>query len=112
MLLLLGPFACNDRGSDFPETPQMCQGIPWGGWNGTPQCAGIASIIIASEHRACTANEECALVGVTACSAHAVRADHLAHYTQHPAPCTHPLGGICPARQYGAVCEQGCCVPR
>jgi len=113
LIVSLGiPFACGERGyGAFPEGGS-CQGVAWGGWNGTPQCAGIGSIVIAADHRGCTTNEDCALVGVTACSAHAVRRDALATYAQQPAPCTHPLSGVCPARQWAAACEQGCCVPR
>ncbi len=109
--LLVLPAACSgSRGGESGYG--ICQqSVAWGGWDGTPQCAGLAASVITAEDRACESDADCTLVGVTNCSAHAVGQRALARYSQLPAPCQHPLGGMCPPVSYRAVCSQGCCMP-
>jgi len=110
-LVLVLPAACSGaRGGESGYG--MCQqSVAWGGWDGTPQCAGLAASVITAEDRACESDADCTLVGVTNCSAHAVSQRALGRYSQLPAPCQHPLGGMCPTVTYRAVCAQGCCMP-
>ena len=95
------------------EQPQggTCQSITWGGFNGTPECAGIAASVIQAQHRTCLQDSDCALLAANACSAHAVNAQALPAYSNHPPPCNHPLAGMCIPVPWRAVCQQGCCSP-
>ena len=103
------PAACG-RDAGFPNTG-MCQTVAWGGWNGSPDCAGIAASVIAAEHRTCNQDADCAIVGASSCSAHAVNLGAADSYRAYPPPCGHPLAGMCPPALWRAVCQQGCCVP-
>lgn len=109
-LALMGlPFACGGR----PQSPGlgMCEAVAWGGWDGTPECSGIASIVIAPEFRGCFTDADCALVGTTNCSSHAANQRGAASLAQSPAPCSLPLLGYCQPVRYAPTCQQGCCVP-
>jgi len=106
---LVVPAAC--RGGSNQPTGEMCQTIAWGGWDGTPECAGIASSIIQGADRACSQSSDCQLVAATNCSAHAVSSPAADRYRAFPPPCSHPLAGMCAPQQWYAVCQQGCCVP-
>jgi hypothetical protein len=103
------PAACGGRS----ETPSggMCQSIAWGGWNGTPDCAGIASSVVQGADRACQQHSDYALVAASSCSAHAVNNAAAERYRGFPPPCNHPLAGMCAPQQWYPVCQQGCCVP-
>ncbi len=106
--LLCAPAACGPK-SEVPAS--SCGTIPWGGWDGTPQCAGVAAVIIGGADRACNQHSDCVLVGVSRCAAHSVNRAALARFQQFPPPCDHPLAGLCaPSPQY-AACNQGCCMP-
>ncbi len=102
------PAACGSRA----EAPgSSCASIPWGGWDGTPQCAGIAAVVINGADRACETHSDCVLVGVNRCSAHAVNQVGIGRFQQYPPPCEHPLAMMCPSSPQFALCYQGCCVP-
>ena len=108
LLTLTG--ACRDRGGAGVPEGGMCQAIAWGGWNGTPDCAGIASSVIQGADRACRQDADCALVATTPCASHAVGAAAAERYRSFPVPCNHPLAGMCLPQQWYPVCQQGCCV--
>ncbi|MEM1033217.1 MAG: hypothetical protein AAGN82_22955 [Myxococcota bacterium] len=109
---LTGPSACGgDRGGGQGAFGLCQQSVAWGGWDGTPTCAGLAASVITAEDRACQTDADCRLVAVTSCAAHAVNQPALARYSQLPTPCQHPLGGMCPVVNYRAWCNQGCCAP-
>jgi hypothetical protein len=108
-LALAAPAACAPRGPQY--APTQCPTIAWGGWDGTPDCAGIAAGLILSEHRGCATDTDCAIVGQTACSAHAVNAGAATRYATFPPPCGLPMAGICAPRQWRPACQGGCCTP-
>lgn len=103
------PFACGGR----PQSPggRMCEAVAWGGWDGSPDCSGRASIVIVPEYRGCLSDADCTLVGTTSCSAHAVNQRGAASLGQTLAPCSLPLLGYCQPVRYAPTCQQGCCVP-
>jgi hypothetical protein len=108
--LLLAPAACRGsrgRGNDYGVCQQT---IGWGGWDGTPQCAGLAATLIPAEERTCQEDADCVLVGVTTCGAHAVLQRAFSRFAGLPAPCSHPLAGMCPPAQFRAACHGGCCI--
>jgi len=110
-LLLATPFACGPRGyADSPEA-QACQTVLWGGWNGTPECAGIAAVVISPRDRICQSDEDCVIVGTNGCAAHSVNKPAAANAGRHPPPCTHPLAGMCRPTPWVGKCQQGCCTP-
>lgn len=110
LFAILGlPAACGNRSTQ--PSGEMCQAITWGGWNGTPDCAGIAASVIQGADRACSQHSDCALVAQASCSAHAVNGAAAERYRGFPPPCSHPLAGMCVPQQRYAVCQQGCCVP-
>ena len=109
-IALLLPAACRGSRGNGPEYGVCQQTIAWGGWDGTPQCAGLAATLIPAEERTCEADADCALVGVTTCGAHAVNQRAFARFAGVPAPCSHPLAGMCPPANYRAACQAGCCV--
>lgn len=94
-----------------PEIPAMsaCQTVPWGGYNGTPECAGLGATLVEGAHRTCVQHTDCALVGVNACEARSVGAAHASRYQQLPPPCAHPFSALCSPKRYVPVCDQGCC---
>ena len=107
---LASPVACGGQ-RGFAENGggygACTQTIAWGGWNGTPECSGIAASVIRAEHRMCQTDADCALVGQNACTQRAVSVNAVQTYQAYPQPCTHPLAGACaPARPQ---CQQGCC---
>jgi hypothetical protein len=106
---LAAPAACSGRQPQYAAS--QCPTITWGGWDGTPDCAGIAAALILSEHRGCGTDADCALVGQTQCSAHAVNNGAAVRYASYPPPCGHPLAGMCAPVRWRAACQQGCCVP-
>lgn len=109
-LLMTLPFACGGR-AEAPG-PGMCQAVAYGGWDGTPECSGIASIIIAPEFRTCRVDQDCALVAQNRCSAHAANHQGAQALGHNPPPCVLPaIGNLCPPAQMIPRCQQGCCVP-
>jgi hypothetical protein len=109
--LLALPVACSGARGREAGFGLCQQSVAWGGWDGTPQCAGLSATVIAAEDRACETDADCALVAVTTCAAHAVNQQALPRYSQMPAPCSHPLGGMCMPVTYRAACSGGCCIP-
>jgi hypothetical protein len=110
-LALVLPLACSSQ----PATPPgvgTCNAVGWGGWDGTPDCAGIATIVIPPEARVCATDSDCVLVGASACSTHAANQAGAARLSQNPPPCNHPLAGLCAPPRFRASCQQGCCVPQ
>lgn len=107
--LLAAPFACGGR-AETPG-PGMCQAVAWGGWDGTPECQGIASVVIVPEYRGCNVDADCALVGTTRCSTHAANHQGVTSLAQQPLPCAHPLAGFCQPVSHLPRCLSGCCVP-
>ena len=105
---LCAPAACGPR-SEVPQS--TCGTINWGGWDGTPQCAGISAVVLSGADRACNVHSDCVLVGVNRCGAHTVNQAALGRFQQYPAPCDHPLALTCPPSPQYAACNQGCCVP-
>lgn len=108
-VLLALPMACSARGN-VPDGG-MCQTVPWGGFNGTPECQGIAAQVIQAQHRVCQQDSDCAVIASSACQAHAVHAQAVPIYSGFPPPCNHPLAGMCLPVTWRAVCQQGCCAP-
>ena len=108
-MLLLPLAACKGRASTPPGG--MCQTIPWGGFNGTPECQGISQQLIQGQHRGCAQDSDCALIAANACSAHAVNIGMAPAYAAYAPPCNHPLAGMCIPVQWRVVCQQGCCAP-
>ena len=108
--LLALPFACGGRAQ--APTGGSCGAIAWGGWDGTPDCAGLASVVIAPEFRTCRVDTDCTLIAVQRCSAHATNHQGAQALASQSPPCTLPaLGGFCQPIQYQPRCQQGCCVP-
>ena len=105
---LCAPVACGPR-AEVPAA--SCATIAWGGWDATPQCAGIAAVIINGADRACRSHADCVLVGVNRCSAHSVNQAAIGRFQQYPPPCEHPLAVVCPQSPQFVACHQGCCVP-
>ena len=108
LALLATPIACNGRANSGGD---MCQTVLWGGFNGTPDCHGIASQVIQGQHRACSSDADCAIIAASACSAHAVNINAAQLYMSYPPPCNHPFAATCMPVQWRQVCNQGCCQP-
>jgi hypothetical protein len=107
---LLLPAACRGGRGNDPGFGVCQQTITWGGWDGTPQCAGLAATLIPAEDRACERDGDCVLVGLTTCGGHAVNQRAFPRFSGVPAPCSHPLAGMCPPANHRAACQAGCCV--
>jgi hypothetical protein len=108
---LVAPLACGQRDAAGPPGG-ACNAVAWGGWDGTPECAGIAAMVIPSESRVCSADSDCALVGASACNTHAANHAGASALAQNPPPCSHPLAGLCVPPRFMPRCQAGCCVPQ
>lgn len=107
---LAAPVACGPRAPAGGPHPSGCQQtITWGGWDGTPECAGLAATIVSPAHRSCASDQDCALVGAGPCEARSVNNAATPRFRQLPAPCGHPLAGMCQPVQHRPVCQLGCC---
>lgn len=106
MLAIL--MACSGRDSETPQT-SSCAAMPWGGWDGTPECAGIAATMVSPNDRGCQQDGDCIIVGANPCEARSVNAITGSRFSNHPPPCKHPLAGMCLPTTWRAVCQQGCC---
>jgi hypothetical protein len=107
--LVLVPLACRNR-SEAPRA-DSCPTIAWGGWDGTPECAGLAATVITGRDRACATDMDCALIAASHCDARSVNDPAAPRYADRPPPCNHPLAGMCLPAAWRAACQQGCCVP-